>query len=33
MKRILFLVGLVSLGFAYQDCAMCHNGGIKSLIL
>jgi len=28
MRRILFLVGLVSLGFAYQDCAMCHNGGM-----
>jgi len=28
MKRILFLAGLVSLGFAYQDCAMCHNGGM-----
>ena len=28
MKKISMLLGLVALGFAYQDCTMCHNGGM-----
>jgi len=28
MKKISMLLGLVALGFAYQNCAMCHNGGM-----
>ena len=28
MKKIGMILGLVALGFAYQDCAMCHNGGM-----
>ena len=28
MKKILALSALVAFGFAYQNCAMCHNGGM-----
>jgi len=28
MKKIGMILGLAALGFAYQDCAMCHNGGM-----
>jgi len=30
MKKILFFVGLISLGFSYPNCAMCHNGGMAA---
>jgi len=28
MKKIAILFSLAALGFAYQNCAMCHNGGM-----
>ena len=28
MKKILSLISFGILAFAYQDCAMCHNGGM-----
>jgi len=28
MKKLLALAALGVMAFAYQDCAMCHNGGM-----
>ena len=28
MKKLLTILSLAGLGFAYQNCAMCHNGGM-----
>ena len=28
MKKLLLIGGFVAGLFAYQDCAMCHNGGM-----
>ena len=30
MKKLLAFLSLAALGFAYQDCAMCHNGGMAA---
>ena len=28
MKKLLVIAALGAMAFAYQDCAMCHNGGM-----
>ena len=28
MKKLLGLIALGAMAFAYQDCGMCHNGGM-----
>ncbi len=32
MKKLLTLAAVGIMAFAYQDCAMCHNGGMAKKI-